>query len=104
MDTMFFLRPVSLPGPFPPADGLTPRARGLRSGMLLFYRRAAELLRAAPIIDGSGEPGLVLPVDRELARRRARAAAWRFPRGETPGEGEVLYLRTFTGVGLVRGP
>ena len=65
MRAIFRAQHLTPPAPLPrSADS------ALREGMEQFCRRAAELMRAAALVDGT-EPGLLLPADYETARAAA---------------------------------
>ncbi len=113
-EARFYLYAVTLPG----TEGgvvdleqmqqteraLPARIAQLYEGHAVFCRRAVELLRAAALIDARREPGLLLPEDREKARRRAAGVARRelgpVPKQAEPGRRELGFLRSMTGDGL----
>lgn len=93
MKPLFYSHPVMMPRP------LLRQEETQRQGMEQFCRRAMELTRAAALVDGS-EPGLLLPTDRETARRRGLAAARRVLPDSGKGKPKIVYYRTLTGTGL----
>ena len=96
MKPLFFAHPISMPRPLPrTAAG----DEALRRDLAQFCRRAAELMRAAALVDGS-QPGLLLPDDFAEARRRGLAAARRVLPGSESGKPQIAYFRTLTGSGL----
>ena len=93
MKPVFFSAPIMLPRPNPHSS------KEIQSGMSQFCRRAAELWRAAALIDAS-EPGLLTPPDRDAARRRGVAAGRRVLYDCPKGKACIAYLRALTGNGF----
>ena len=98
MRAIFRAQHLTPPAPLPrSADS------ALREGMEQFCRRAAELMRAAALVDGT-EPGLLLPADYETARRRGLAAAGRVLTDTARGKPQIAYYRSLTAEGLSPAP
>ena len=89
--------PVTLPGPL--RFG-TEQDREISRILLRFCQRSADLLHAAGLIDGSDEPGLLLPEDRAAAGKLGHAAGAALPKTELPGRLEIGFLRSLTKDGI----
>mgnify|MGYP007056180706 CR=1 FL=1 len=74
--------------------------RQVSRGILGFFKRSADLLQAAGLIDAAGEPGLVFSEDRMEAGKLGEQAANTLPRTSLPGRAEIGYLRSLTVDGL----
>ncbi len=96
MKPLFFPYPITMPRPLPRAMN---GDEVLRRDLAQLCRRAAELMRAAALVDGT-QPGLLLPEDFAEARRRGLAAARRVLPGSESGKPQIAYFRTLTGAGL----
>lgn len=94
MKTLFYTKPVQMPTLHPNTSDKQIR------GANQLCRRAAELINAAALIDGT-EPGLLTQKDIDKARRRGAACIKRlliagFPKGKP----HIAYYRALTGEGL----
>ena len=92
-----FSAPVTLPGPL--RFG-TEQDREISRSLLWFVRRSAALLRAAGLVDGSDEPGLLLPEDQAEAICLGNTAGAALPKTEMPGRLEIRFLRSLTKDGI----
>ena len=89
--------PVTLPGPL--RFG-TEADREISRSLLWFCRRSKNLLRAAGLIDGCDEPGLLLPEDRVTARKLGGEFGASLPETGRSGHLEIGFLRSLTGDGI----
>lgn len=100
MKALLYSSPMITPPPLPYSDESN---ETLRQDITAFCKRASELARAAALVAGE-EPGLLLPQDREDARRRGQAAARRLLSGCAAGKPQIAFYRTLTGSGLTSDP
>lgn len=94
MSAMLFLNPIIVPRP----NAALPK--NARQDVSVFTQRAADLLRAAALIQGA-EPGLLQPGDLEAARRKGSASARRILKGTYRGKPHVLYYRAIGSKGIL---